>query len=633
MLKRITLQRFRGFKKVDVELKPVTVVLGPNSSGKTSVLHAVRLACAALRAALEDEAGSPSLQDDVVHVCKDMIVRDHTRLMRVGEWPEIFTGRTIGEGIEVGIILEFEADAPVQRLTVNLAYARNAVLKMSVSATSKMVADAVCSLPKKSKFRPDKIREELRKIQPVAVLVPAFYGVILAEEYRSKAVLAQLLEGGEQSRIVRNLITRLNAQAFDRLNSFLKATVGARLTSCTPVPHLEDREHLEARFTDGEGELEMCSAGAGLVNLIAVFSALERYRSEDNGCRSLIFLLDEPEAHLHPKLQGDIGSAVADLVSEFGAQLIMATHSIEMINRLGRREKTALVSMDRSKSTATQLLSESDVLRELSSWCDLSPFASINFLSSRKILFHEGPTDATILTACAEAQFRSDPIKLRSFRQWTLVPLEGIGNAGASGVLAKALSPKVFPTLTSGAKASIVRVLDRDLTRTPGFSSKEDKHVTETQVVWGQYSIESLFLAPECLASWLTIAVDDPGTTELKLRTLAAVAIQEADKNQALEDNAIDGLSVALRSKEKPGDVVPKAREEARKNPAVWQHGRERAKFVLAHMRSQLPTHLQNRVRSSIAGLLESVPPAKTSRLDTMIPADVRKLLDAMVGG
>jgi predicted ATPase len=631
MITKVAFTRFRGFSAATVELNPLSVVLGPNSSGKTSVLHAIRLAAAALRAAIEDETAVPSVDGDIVHMCSNLIVRDHTRLMRVGEWAEIFSGRQIGEGIDAEIVVDFDAASPVQRLVVKLAYARNAVLKMSVSATSKSVAAAVAGIPKKSVKRPAAIRDELKKVRPLAVLVPAFYGVILAEEYRSKAVTAQLLEGGEQSRIVRNLVARLDPLAFERLNAFLLATVGTRLTYCTSPAELENREHLEVRFSDGSGDLELCSAGAGLVNLIALFSALERFRTERIANQSLVFLLDEPEAHLHPRLQGDAGVAIADLVGQFGAQLIMATHSVEMINRLGVRDGTALIQMDRAKSTATQLKTENEIVKGLSAWCDLTPFGSINFLASRRILFHEGPTDETVLSKCAEACFKSDPAKLKQFGRWTLVPLDGVGNAGAAEVLAKTLSPKLFPTLTGGQKVQVVRVLDRDATRTPGTSTKPGKTVIETQIVWSAYSIESLFLTPECIAAWLAPAIGDASHDEASLAALAKDAIAAADEDQALEDFAIDQLSIHLRKTVAPAEVVKQAREEARKSPAVWQQGRERAKFILKHIRAKLPAHLQNRVRGSLPSALEAVAAIKTGNLDVLVPAEVRKLLDSMV--
>ncbi len=44
MLKRIRLNRFKAFKDTGhVELKPITVLAGPNSSGKSSILQSLLL--------------------------------------------------------------------------------------------------------------------------------------------------------------------------------------------------------------------------------------------------------------------------------------------------------------------------------------------------------------------------------------------------------------------------------------------------------------------------------------------------------------------------------------------------------------------------------------------------------------
>ena len=41
MLQRVKIDNFRGLQKVDVQLRPLTVLVGPNDSGKTSFLEAV----------------------------------------------------------------------------------------------------------------------------------------------------------------------------------------------------------------------------------------------------------------------------------------------------------------------------------------------------------------------------------------------------------------------------------------------------------------------------------------------------------------------------------------------------------------------------------------------------------------
>ena len=632
MLAKLTLERFRGFRSMIVALKPITLVVGPNSSGKTSVLHAVRLASSALTLALDDPNNAPRIDGDHINVCQDLVLRDHTKLMRAGEWEEMFTSRSVAEGVEMLVSLEFDDSSPIQGIDVRLGYARNAVLKMSVDVRSKAISDTAAQFPPGSKYRQPAIREELLKIRPLAVLVPAFYGVVLDEEYRSGAVVNRLLEGGEQSRIVRNLVARLKPAAFASLNTFIKRTVGAELISATPSSEIDRVEQLIVRFKDWDGPLELASAGAGLVNLIALYAAMERYREEKSGGRSLIFLLDEPEAHLHPKLQGDLGVAMADLVGEFGAQLIMATHSIEMINRLGQRNDVALLHMDRAKSAAVPLTSEPEIIRELSAWCDLSPFASLNFLSSHKILFHEGPTDDDVLTRCAEVYFRSDDERLRSFRRWTFVELEGVSNAEAASVLAKVLTPKIFPSLRPGEKVLIVRALDSDAERPQEFSTRTPSaHIEETRVVWSRYSIESLFLDTECLVGWLSAVLSGTTIAETQLRTHVVEALAAADKDDSLQEEAMIARARAYRKQSlSADDANKKAFQDVGAAPGVWQHGRKRAAFVLKHLRASLAANLQNRVSGTIPKLLQVAPIERLGKLDVLVPEEIRNLLDLM---
>ncbi|MCH7603834.1 MAG: AAA family ATPase, partial [Planctomycetes bacterium] len=47
---KITLERFKKFKSISLDLKPFTLIMGENSSGKTSVLQALNLALTSLKA-------------------------------------------------------------------------------------------------------------------------------------------------------------------------------------------------------------------------------------------------------------------------------------------------------------------------------------------------------------------------------------------------------------------------------------------------------------------------------------------------------------------------------------------------------------------------------------------------------
>ncbi|RLE62584.1 MAG: hypothetical protein DRJ47_10440, partial [Thermoprotei archaeon] len=44
MIKKVTLRNFRGIAKGEIDLEPLTILVGPNNSGKTTILEALLLA-------------------------------------------------------------------------------------------------------------------------------------------------------------------------------------------------------------------------------------------------------------------------------------------------------------------------------------------------------------------------------------------------------------------------------------------------------------------------------------------------------------------------------------------------------------------------------------------------------------
>src|SRR5580704_17145889 len=108
MLTSISLRHFRGFHELDAEVRPITVFMGPNSSGKTSVLHAVRVALEALSIGIEE--GEPRLDDDGwITVCSGHVVRDPLRLYTTADRDELFSGKEIGGGATLSLGLRFHA--------------------------------------------------------------------------------------------------------------------------------------------------------------------------------------------------------------------------------------------------------------------------------------------------------------------------------------------------------------------------------------------------------------------------------------------------------------------------------------------------------------------------------------------
>lgn len=633
MLTKIRLKRFRGFADFEAPCGALTGLIGGNSSGKTSLLQAVRIACEALTLALDTEGIAPFVdKDGWLGVCRSIVVADPPSLLALAEWRELFHEAEGAHPIEIE--LEFSPEDSVQGVWVELALGNNIQLKLGVWVRCAEVLEVAEGLAARTKGRAVRLRDELRRRTPIAVFVPPFYGVLRREEYRVQAVVSQLLGSGEQNQIVRNLVARLEGPAFERLREFLLLIVKAEVVGRTAQQEAELRRFLDVRFRDTNGPLELSAAGAGLTSLIAIYAVIERARAERARApgRPVVMLLDEPEAHLHPRLQGRLGLALLGQLHT-GVQFVIATHSVELINQLGRRAASVLLSVDRSQSAAVVLRSESELVGKLDEFCDLTPFATLSFLASRRVFFFEGKDDFRALDACARVYFLQRVRERDVWSSFVPVPLDGVGNAPGVQVLKKLISPELFPTLGKGERVRVGLSRDRDWSREVEKPASKREGVADfVSVVWSRHSVESLFLDPPCLAAWLRVHVD---VEEAVLRGLVEAAIKAVDADQKLNDQAEDERTrFYLRVDEEKKRLVDsearkRARDEVRAAPATWQRGKDRASKILRHVRDALPAPHQ--LRGGLVDLLCNAPHERLVDAMTLVPPEIREFLDMLV--
>jgi predicted ATP-dependent endonuclease of OLD family len=647
MLRRIKIESFRGFNSLDItqDLQAVTVLMGPNSSGKTTVLHAIRLVCQTLDLALD---GDERVRADKTHldVAKDRLVESPAQLLPRLDWQALFRDQQVGQGIEFTVHLQFDDADPIQHMALAVAYARNQQIKYSLRLTAP-AAPARGTSDKTLDLYSDRLKEWLRLHAPRAVFIPPFYGVVTEEEYRPRVVVNKLVGAGDQSHVVRNLITGLESHQLTQLNAFLGELMGASISYRTSGDKVETESPLRVEFKDSNGALEISAAGAGLVNLIALYASLARWQSSAKS-NLVMFLLDEPEAHLHPRLQASTAERMVSLVTEeFGAQLFMATHSVEIINRLGDRTDTTLLRTDRTATpSATVLSGQAAVLADLATWADLTPFTAINFMASRRVLFHEGPGDDKVLKRCAELRYRQQADKRRGIERWALVPLEGSGNEKMVGLLKRLLDSDVWAKSADTASFKVVTVLDRDHSRTPGFTVDGAKTGPQSaRMVWQSHSIESLFLTPSVLGHWIRAFAAE--ATPANLDTLIAEALAHADADPALNNKAVDQLSLWFMKQELTSSTgaplsvntdshrlraITLARERFEsEGAAACQRGKDRAKNVLTFIRSHIAQPRQNNFPADLIKLIELADLNKISDPVAAVPDELRGLLDWMV--
>lgn len=642
MLKNIRCANFRGFHLFEAPIDLVTAFLGPNSAGKTTALHAVRLACDALHQAIDADStarldpGDPNW----IQVTTDTIA-DPARLLPLADWQALFVDQAVGEGVSLTINLQFELSDPLQELDIRLACARNGQLKMTVRVRADSARSLVDSMPPKSPKKGLRLTDFLREHAPIAVFIPPFYGTVKEEEYRSRATIDKLLGSGDQSHVVRNLVVGLDSIQFDQLNAFLEEMVGARLTTRTSQTEVQEVPRLLVNFRDSNGDIELSAAGAGLINLVALYTALSRWRQE-SAKRRVLFLLDEPEAHLHPRLQADSAERFGRLVTQdFAAQLLLATHSMDILNRLSTRG-SLLIRCDRNATPSAIPLDKDDKLFEdLSEWVDLAPYTAINFLASRRVVFCEGDGDEKLLSLLGRLRFRNDPARAQRFNKWAILQVRGTGNTPVATLLSRLVRHDVVRARAQQESFRVVVVQDRDHHRQPGIRTESREGVSESTVVWGRHSIESLLLEPTLLATWVKALVGDAAPADLIGHIERALS--DADQDTGLNDQAADQLMAKLIvsniqgpdggpliGEQKAIHANRQARELVRTEPATWQRGKDRARFVLGRIREHIALPARNQFPADIMRLVQKTETSRISDQAAAIPADLMALFDLL---
>lgn len=654
MLQSVTLKNFRGLAQLAVELSPVTVFLGPNSCGKTTILQAVQLACNALDLALSRGAPNSAIFPDKqqIRVFGDLPLRDDEALLPTRRWRELFYGRNLDEEIE--ITLGFSESTFIQQIRVRIKAGRAEALRMTIDVTSRRACELVGGR-KRDAVSP--LLPHLQDHAPRALLTRSLSGVVRDEEYRSRRIVTDLLPAGEGSQVVRNLLLRLRDR--EQANEFLSdLRMPAKLQVPKERPEWEQVRHLEVYFRDEDGWLELAAAGSGLVSLLSLFGAAELHLSAARTAGPKLLLLDEPEAHLHPRKQAELVLPLRNYARDRNLQLLLATHSVELIEQCSRLPDTSLVRISRQDQRATVLTTDQERLSELQSFCDLSAFASLQFLAHRRIVFHEGKEDRQILEALAELRFRGDATKRERFKLWSFAPLAGVDNAAAKDILHRAMVPLFKLDELRKAPLRVVRVLDSDGRRPVGTVDSKAEGYEQRELVWSRHSIESLFLDASCLSAWLFEALSEraehinrarsgePALPQLEVPTQATIApwvtaaLAAADGDQGLRDEVLVQLQVELaggRSVEDLREGYRRASAAYDAEPGRYQRGHSRAQFVLAQIRRRLAGDerqqpIANAVPHDVAALVVRSPLRRTSRVTAaeLFPQEIASLLEYM---
>jgi hypothetical protein len=223
-------------------------------------------------------------------------------------------------------------------------------------------------------------RQVADSLSKEVAFMPGLVGVLVQEAYSSPARQASLASEGRYPEIFRSSLIHLKERkpaGLRALNEFLEQVFGIELKSPSYDPHKD--EYIMARYREAGKEFDIVDCGSGVQQIVQLFTYL--YLTSP-----AVILFDEPDAHLHPSVQGGLAAALARIQTDLHAQLLVATHSYDMIDYFPRSD---VVLIDSSKQANQGLQTDQEKIDKLTEVGIIANSALVRLYSSAKCLILE----------------------------------------------------------------------------------------------------------------------------------------------------------------------------------------------------------------------------------------------------
>jgi len=502
MIRRVIIEGFKRFDRIEFAVPGHIVLAGPNNSGKTTILQAI----AAWSLALQRWKELNDFQRHGGAYGKAPMARQAFSAVPLRSFDLLWRDRSYAGSIRVGL----QTDAWS--------------LRMDLEANS----------TEQIYVRPEPVDPEVvRRALLTTVLIPPMTGLSTEEPVYTRPKLDQLLGQAKPGEMLRNLLLQANASqpAWDSLQDAIGRLFGYEL-----LPPDGTGAHIVAEYQQETGgpRFDVASAGSGFQQVVMLLALL-------NTRPGSVLLLDEPDAHLHVFLQDAIFGELRQAAVRTGAQLIVATHSEVIINAVDAREVCVL--LDRP----VMLADDAERVALIASLRVLSNDDIMRALQAPGILYLEGHTDVEILRAFAQVLGHPALDLLTTKLFWKPTVAESTG--GGAGVRAR----EHYDALRLVREIPALEVVDGD--SHPGIQGGAITGRGFQRARWRRYEIESYLVHPAALSRFVTRVV---GEASAAPHVAALRDYLRAELPPAIIDRPLDDHPYLVNTKART-DILPPA--------------------------------------------------------------------------
>lgn len=444
----VRFSRFKGLRDFTVALDRFNILVGPNNSGKSTILGAFRILSEAIRKA-------------------------RTKSPTFVEGPN---GQTRGYQVDLANL-----HVAPENLFYNYDDVKPAAVSFRVSSGDHLTlffpAREACNLVCETSRRPITSPALFRQYFPLDIgFVPILGPVEHNERLFLREAARDALFTHRASRNFRN-IWHHYPENFDDFRSLIQTTWPGMDIKMPEIDNSHEKPLLHMYCPEERIDREIFWAGFGFQVWCQMLTFIVRHKE------ACLFIIDEPDIYLHSDLQRQLVSVLRNM----GPDILLATHSTEIISEADPDE----ILIVTKKSRSAKRVADPSQLREIfgALGSNLNPTLT-QLARSKRVVYVEGK-DFQILSRFA-AKLGFPVVSTRS--AFAVVPTEGFNPSRA-----KSFTLGVEATLD--AKISAAVIFDRDY-RSDGEVAAEVKELQAFCVyahIHGRKELENFLLVPEAM--------------------------------------------------------------------------------------------------------------------------------------
>ncbi|MGD0910415.1 MAG: AAA family ATPase [Terracidiphilus sp.] len=336
MLTKLVIRNFKRFEDVEIPLSSPVVFIGPNNSGKTTALQALALWELGLRRWREKRtAGQPEKRPGVNINRRDLLMvpaPDAKQLWRKQHVRDVqrSNGKQDTKNVRIDVLVSGTTGEKDWECGLEFDFANDESFACRPLRMEEAKAPRRMPVP-----------EEAYGVE--IAFLPPMSGLASNETRLDSGAINVRLGEGRTAEVLRNLCFALHGKVDDKglhsgwvrlvshMNDLFKVTLD-------PPIYVPERGEIQMSYRDEHGiQLDLSSSGRGLQQTLLLLTYLALHPGA-------ALLLDEPDAHLEILRQREIYIKLRESARDSGSQLIIASHSEEVLNQAASTEDDAVVA-------------------------------------------------------------------------------------------------------------------------------------------------------------------------------------------------------------------------------------------------------------------------------------------------